>query len=387
LRFSSDRPTGPSPQAPNGEKLPGATLGATTGSREELVAELVPLGADRLAQILVDVATGHPPALPAMREAIRLAQSASEGVREAEPYMVGASPGMQRVYADIRKFARNDAPVLITGESGTGKELAARAIHERSPFAAGPFVAINCAALPSSLVSSELFGYEKGAFTGAAQRRIGFIELANGGTLLLDEIGDLPLEQQAHLLRFLQEATIFRVGGTKAVEIHARIIAATNTDLSCALREGRFREDLFYRLNILRLHLPPLRERGDDIDLLCTFFLRKFAAEHRSCARDFDQEAWRSIRTHDWPGNVRELIACIRRGVVMAEGPLITASDLCLRQKDTPAVRQQQAGSATPDEIRTVLRALGGNVTATAQSLGISRMTVYRALRRTAPAG
>ncbi|HJT08738.1 MAG TPA: sigma-54 dependent transcriptional regulator, partial [Stellaceae bacterium] len=199
---------------------------------------------------------------------------------EPEPFMVGNSPAMHRVYDQIRKFGAADAPVLVTGESGTGKELVARAIHERSSYGKGPFVAINCAALPPTLIAAELFGYEKGAFTGANQRRIGRLESAHGGTIFLDEIGDLPLEQQAHLLRFLQEGTIDRVGGRNPVAVDARVICATNVDLGRAISDGRFREDLFYRLHVLSLELPALRERGEDVELLATFFLRKFADDH-----------------------------------------------------------------------------------------------------------
>ena len=325
-----------------------------------------------------------------------LSQPACATGDEPEPYMVGASAAMHRIFVAIRKFAATNAPLLITGESGTGKELAAQAVHERSAYAKGPFVAINCAALPPTLIAAELFGYEKGAFTGATQRRIGRLESANGGTIFLDEIGDLPLDQQAHLLRFLQERTIDRVGGTRPIRVDARVIVATNVDLRQAVQAKRFREDLFYRLNVLTLHLPALRERGHDIDLLATFFLRKFADEHERIIAGFSDEAWEVVRRHRWPGNVRELIGRIRRAVVMAEKPWILPQDLGFEDgwdaeetagnpppEQTPAadrpVRRRGIDAAS---LRAALAAHGGNVTDTAQALSISRMTVYRLARR-----
>ena len=306
---------------------------------------------------------------------------------ETEPFMVGNSPAMQRVYDQIRKFGVASAPVLITGESGTGKELVAHAIHERSAYSKGPFVPINCAALPPTLIAAELFGHEKGAFTGAHHRRIGRLESAHGGTIFLDEIGDLPLEQQAHLLRFLQEGTIDRVGGRHPIAVDARVICATNVDLGRAITEGRFREDLFYRLHVLSLHLPSLRARGEDIELLATFFLRKFADDHGRDVAGFSDDAWQRLREHSWPGNVRELISSLRRAIVMADTPWITAHDLGL---DEPRPQRQAdrtpppAASPPADEhrLRSALARNGGNVTAAARELGLSRMTVYRQLRR-----
>ena len=199
-----------------------------------------------------------------------------------EDEMVGASPQIQELFRSIRKVAGVAAPLLITGESGTGKELAALAVHERSEFAAGPFVAVNCGAIPGTLVQSELFGYEKGAFTGAMQRKIGRVEAANGGTVFLDEIGDLPLEQQTNLLRFLQEKTIERVGGTEHIRVNARVIAATHVDLERAVADGRFREDLYYRLNVLQLKTPPLRAREGDVEPECQRLLTRCAQRHES---------------------------------------------------------------------------------------------------------
>src|SRR5260370_1293256 len=243
---------------------------------------------------------------------------------------------------------------------------------------------MNCAALPPTLIAAELFGHEKGAFTGASQRRIGRLETAHGGTIFLDEIGDLPLEQQAHLLRFLQEGTIDRVGGRHPIEVNARVICATNVDLGRAISEGRFREDLYYRLHVLSLHLPNLRARGGDIELLATFFLRKFAADHGRPIAGFSDDAWRCIREHTWPGNVRELISSVRRAIVMADTPWITARDLGL---DEPRLPQRQPSAASPvasrpavDEhgLRMVLARNSGNVTAAARELSLSRMTLFR---------
>jgi transcriptional regulator with PAS, ATPase and Fis domain len=204
--------------------------------------------------------------------------SCAETAPAGEEFMVGDSQAMREVFDNIRRQAPTSAPILITGESGTGKELAARALHQRSAFNAGRFMAINCASLPASLIASELFGYEKGAFTGANTRKLGLIELADQGTLFLDEIGDLPLELQGHLLRFLQEETIVRVGGHQPIHVHARIVSATHVDLRRAVEAGKFREDLYYRINILRLHLPALREREGDLSLLAHYFLQKIYA-------------------------------------------------------------------------------------------------------------
>ena len=230
--------------------------------------------------------------------------------------MVGVSAPMQAVFRNLRKIAAVDAPVLITGETGTGKELAARAIHERSRRSSGPFVAVNCAALPATLIQSELFGYERGAFTGAQRRKIGSIESANGGILFLDEIGDLSLDLQVNLLRFLEESAIQRVGSPKEIPVDVRVIAATHDDMERATAEGRFREDLYYRLNVLRLEMPMLRARGEDIEVLARFFFEKFRQETSHKVIGFSPEALQSMADYDWPGNVRELINRVRRATV-----------------------------------------------------------------------
>jgi len=313
-------------------------------------------------------------------------------------YMVGNSPAMLEVFDQIRRFATCDLPVLITGESGTGKELVAQAIHQRSRRAAGPNVALNCAALPPTLIASELFGYEKGAFTGATARRCGHIEHAQGGTLFLDEIGDMPLDLQGYLLRFLQEGEIVRVGGRKPVKVNARVITATNVPLRAAIAAGKLREDLFYRMNVLTLHLPPLRERAGDAEVLATYLLRKIERELGHDPREFAPSAMAAICEHSWPGNIREMIATLRRAVVLARSERIEASDLRLeldRAACRPAAaqaraRRTQAIDARPEpgspaEREAILSALAesrNNVTRAAEAIGVSRVTFYRMLRR-----
>lgn len=305
---------------------------------------------------------------------------------QGEYEMVGVSPLMQTLFKTIRKVASVDAPVLIQGESGTGKELAAAAIHERSRRAKGPFIVVNCGALPSSLIQSELFGYERGAFTGAHQRKIGRIEAAHGGTIFLDEIGDLPFDMQVNLLRFLQEQTIERVGGREPIEVDVRVIAATHMDLDKAVAEkGRFREDLYFRLNVLRLHMPPLRDRGDDIELLAWFFFNRFAAERGPSVKGFSRQALEAMNQHTWPGNVRELINRIRRAVVLCDKRLITPVDLGLERRQ--GIRRgmtlaEARDAAEHAAILGALRQADGNVSQAARQLNVSRVTLYRQMEK-----
>jgi len=307
----------------------------------------------------------------------------------APEFFVGECPAMQEVFVRIRRFAQVDAPVLISGETGTGKELAAQAIHQRSARAGGPFVAINCAALPPTLIESELFGYEKGAFTGAVGRKLGLIERADHGTLFLDEIGDLPHDLQAHMLRFLQENTITRVGGHNAIHVNTRIISATHVDLGAAVESGRFRDDLFYRLNVLPLHMPALRERGEDVLLLASYFLRRIVQELELERVEFTCDAQAAILANDWRGNVRELIAAIRRAVVMNAGSAIRPDDLALQPRH-PLSLNAIAGShryraGSDEEYRALMEALSRhhhNVTKAAAEMGVSRVTFYRMLKR-----
>lgn len=297
--------------------------------------------------------------------------------------MVGSSPAMQAIFCDLGKVARSEAPVLIFGESGTGKELAARAIHERSSRARGPFVVVNCAAMPSTLIQSELFGYEKGAFTGASQRRLGSLELASGGVIFLDEIGDLPLEQQASLLRFLQEGTITRIGSAKEIPVDARVLAATHVDLEHAVEEGLFREDLYFRLNVLRLKMPPLRERRDDIPILAQHFFRRFAEEENCRLKGFSRCATDAMTAYKWPGNIRELINRMRRAVVMCETRQISSDDLGLDAPDQRTIVPRLAevrALAEKATLQDALTASNGNLTEAARLLGISRPALYRLL-------
>ncbi len=304
---------------------------------------------------------------------------------ESQYGMIGNSLVMQTLFRGIQKAAEVDVPVLITGESGTGKEQSARAIHEYSARAAAPFVTMNCAALPVNLIQSELFGHEKGAFTGANDRRIGLIESTSGGTLFLDEIGDLASEVQANLLRFLEEKKIHRLGGAKPIPSNVRVIASTNTHLEQAVRDGRFREDLFYRLNVLHLRTPSLRERKGDVELLARYFFTKFAAETKTSAKGFSRDALEVINRYDWPGNVRELMNRVRRAVLLSEGPHITPNDLELERRSLGRgfVTLDEARMAADREaIQATLLRTRFNIARAAQELGVSRMTLYRLMEK-----
>ena len=299
--------------------------------------------------------------------------------------MLGSSPPMQRVFEVIRKVATTDAPVLILGESGTGKEMAAQAIHQRSARKDGPFVAINCSAIPESLMESELFGHEKGAFTGAHLQRKGRIEVAAGGTLFLDEIGEIPLLLQVKLLRFLQEQKIERVGGRQEIQVDARVIAATHVDLKKALKAGSFREDLYYRLAVVQLLLPSLRERSEDIVLLATAFLHQFAAQNSKSGLAFSEDAIRSMTRYGWPGNVRELQNRVKRAVIMCGGKRVTTEDLELTQAAVASRSSslKEARDALEAEmIRQALRKHSGKISAAAAELGVSRPTLYEMMEK-----
>jgi len=293
--------------------------------------------------------------------------------------MLGTSPSMDAVFVAVRKVAVTDAPVLVIGESGTGKELVARAVHRLGARSKGPFVAINCGAIPENLLESELFGHEKGAFTGAHVQRKGRIETAHGGTLFLDEIGDLPLPLQVKLLRFLQERKIERVGGRQEIPVDVRVVAATNADLRQAMHEGRFREDLYYRIGVVVIAVPPLRDRGDDVLVLAAAFLQQYAAEIHKRTSGFSREALAALQAHTWPGNVRELENRVKRAVVMAETPRILPADLEL-DGVVPSEGRPLRDVRAELERETVQRALAkhkGNVTRTAAELGVSRPTLY----------
>ena len=294
--------------------------------------------------------------------------------------MLGTNARMQAVFTSIRKVATTEAPVLILGESGTGKEMAARAIHERSARKSGPFIAINCSAIPATLIESELFGHEKGSFTGAHTQRKGRIESANGGTLFLDEIGEVPLPIQVKLLRFLQEQIIERVGGRQEIQVDTRVIAATNADLSKGMADGSFREDLFYRLAVVQLTLPALRDRGEDVPLLAEYFLQQFSVENHKTGLSFAPEAARALVSHAWPGNVRELQNRVRRAVIMSSGKRLTAQDLELGQASIAAhgtTLKQAREALERDMLQQALKKHAGKITAAAAELGISRPTLY----------
>jgi two-component system, NtrC family, response regulator len=299
--------------------------------------------------------------------------------------MVASSPEMLRVLRNLEKIAPTDVAVLLLGESGTGKELLARAIHKMSGRARSPFIPINCAAIPETLLESELFGYEKGAFTGAVKQNIGRIESADRGTLFLDEIGDVPLVMQVKLLRFLQDQIVERIGGRKPVQVDVRIVCATNQDLDSMMAEGRFREDLYYRLNEVAVRVPPLRERLGDAVVLASFFLRRFASEYGRPVRGFAPSALAAIQDHQWSGNVRELENRIKRAVVMADGILVSADDLGLSipGEGLPSLAIRAARARAEREVlQLALAQAGTNLSKVAKLLGISRPTLYDLLQQ-----
>ncbi len=299
--------------------------------------------------------------------------------------IITRAPAMLRICRTIEKVAPTSATVLILGESGTGKELLARALHDLSPRSGGRFVAINCAAIPETLLESELFGYEKGAFTGAVKQTLGKIETASGGTLFLDEIGDLPTALQAKLLRFLQERVIERIGGRQEIPVDVRIVCATHQSLKEQIERGRFREDLYYRLAEIVVDIPPLRARQGDAALLAHSFVRKFAAEQRRSTMTLLPDAIEAIDAHAWPGNVRELENVIKRAVIMADSESITAGDIGLEPGDGDADALNLRHVREQAEKNAVLRVLGrvnGNLSRAAELLGVSRPTLYDLMHR-----
>jgi len=328
---------------------------------------------------------------------------------ETESGMVGVCPAMGEVYKSIGRVAAHDVPVLITGESGTGKELVARALYRHGPRAQAPFVALNCAAIPETLLESELFGHEKGAFTGATQRRIGKFEQVSGGTLFLDEVGDMPLALQAKILRVLQEQTFERVGGNETIRTDVRLIAATHRDLKSWSADGRFRSDLYYRLGVFTIHLPPLRERADDLPLLVRHYLRRFSRELGHEVRDVAADALERLRDYSWPGNVRELQSILKQAILRAHGPVLLPDFLpnLPEAPSEPAARMGPEGDdpdleafvrlclADDDSdqyaqahrrldhslLPRALEATGGNQQEAARRLGIARETLRRRLR------
>jgi two-component system NtrC family response regulator len=301
--------------------------------------------------------------------------------------MLGTSPQMQDVFDFIRKVAATNAPVLLLGESGTGKEMAAAAIHRRSTRKDGPFVAINCNAIPENLLESELFGHEKGSFTGAHVQRKGLLETASGGTLFLDEIGELPPSIQVKLLRFLQEQRLQRVGGRQEIQVDTRLVAATNADLKELINSGKFREDLYFRLAVVTIRLLPLRERGQDIVFLAREFLQRYSSQDGRPKMVFAPDALRAMNSHSWPGNVRELQNRVKRGLIMASGSRVTAKDLELQRDKgivaSAATTLRQAREHVEREmIEQALKRHSGKITSAAADLGISRPTFYELMEK-----
>ena len=329
-----------------------------------------------------------------VERAFRMAELQAENRRlqsmqqpDALAGLMTRDPGMLRVCRTIEKVASSNATVMLLGESGTGKEVLARGLHQSSQRKSGKFVAINCAAIPENLLESELFGYEKGAFTGAAKMTLGKIETANGGTLMLDEIGDLPISLQAKLLRFLQERTIERIGGRQEIPVDVRIVCATHQDLKVLTKEGRFREDLFYRLAEIVINIPPLRDRVGDPAMLAHAFVRRFAQEQGRGSMTLTEDAIRSIENHPWPGNIRELENCIKRAAIMADGNQIAPEEVGLERVELSENQDSLDLRAIRDaaERQAIIAALGrvnGNMVKAAELLGVSRPTLYDLMHR-----
>ncbi len=373
----------------------GSTLIATSdrGSLSTAVAAVKAGAIDFLpkpigARVLIErlnaaVAAWRPPAQEAAAPASR--GDAHMGTDDDFAGFVGRAPAMRAVYDKIRRMAPSPAPVFLTGESGTGKELAAEAIHAHAGAEKRPFVAINCSAIPRELMESEIFGHVRGAFTGATENRAGAAELADGGTLFLDEIAEMDLRLQAKLLRFVQSGTLRRVGGTEQKRVNVRIVSATNRDPLAEVSAGRFRADLFYRLNVLPIHLPPLRERREDIRLLAVHFLARYAEEEACGPVTLDAAALAALDRHDWPGNVRELANAIRRMVVLgglseiAEAPpVVTAPASVVLPDPAPAAAVEPYWRQERRIVEAALEAHGGNVARAAAALELSPSTIYR---------
>ena len=300
--------------------------------------------------------------------------------------LISKSPKMQKIFEFARTVAKSNSNILILGESGTGKELLARAIHNESLRAAGPFVAVSCVALPETLLESELFGHEKGAFTDAVTQKKGKFELAHGGTLFLDEIGDISPKLQLNLLRVLQEKEFTRVGGTKPIRVDVRIIAATNRDLKKAVEEGKFRDDLYYRLNVISIQIPPLRERKEDIPLLVHRFIEKFNIELGKRVEKISEEALKTLMKYDWPGNVRELENVIERAMVITKGTLIKPEDIQISAEPSKEIRvegeDRSLRAVERAHIQRVLEENDWNIQRSAQILGIDRVTLYKKIKK-----
>jgi two-component system, NtrC family, nitrogen regulation response regulator NtrX len=358
----------------------------------KLAVEAVKLGADDFLEKPLDIDRTRIAAKNALeKDFLRHEVAALRHETLARYRMVGSSAAMQRLYEIIDRVAPSRASVLVTGESGAGKELTARAIHEKSRVAQGPFVRINCAAIPPDLIESELFGHEKGSFTGAVAQKPGKLEVANEGTLLLDEIGDMSLHVQAKLLRFLQEGEFERVGGTRTLKTEVRTIAATNKNLPEEMKQGRFREDLFYRLNVVTIEVPPLRERKEDIPTLAEHFLEKYCDQHGVPGKKLTPDAVSLLASRPWAGNVREFANVVQRCVVLLPQPVLTANDiaplLCTESSSKICVEGTRALKAARNEferrhVLAVLAECRWNITETARMLEIDRTGLYKILDR-----
>ncbi|WP_240724865.1 sigma-54 interaction domain-containing protein [Onishia niordana] len=339
---------------------------------------------DSIDDIIVSLTSCN--AMSALKNKNKVQERKNIGKNDSMKQMLGNASSMKSLFSTIQKVATVDAPVFINGESGTGKELTARSIHELSSRCDGPFNAVNCGALPTHLIQSELFGHEKGAFTGAVKRKIGRIEATQSGTLFLDEIGDLPLEMQVNLLRFLEDHKIQRIGDTSEISVNVRVLAATHVDLKKAIEEGRFREDLYHRLNVLHISVPSLRERSQDIELIANYFFEQFSSEGAARARGFSQDSRVVMQQYQWPGNVRELINRVRRATVMCEHRLISPEDLGLERRShdwrEPLTLEKARDIAEHEVINAALVRNKHKVQKAAKELGISRVTLYRMMEK-----
>ena len=325
-----------------------------------------------------------------LEEQNRTLQRAIEDKSRESGGMIGQCPEMLSIFSTIRKVAPSDVPIFITGENGTGKELVAQALHEAGLRKSGPFIPINCGAIPENLLESELFGHEKGSFTGAHATVQGKLQYAHKGTLFLDEIGELPVNLQVKLLRFLQEGSIQRVGGRLDIPVDARTICATNVDIVRAIKEGKFREDLYYRISVISINLPPLRERGDDILLLANYFLRIFNDEYHKKARRFSSAAVNFLKSYEWPGNVRELRNRVQRAIIMSDASALEPSDLgCetelpdIAEEMKPVITLREARDKVERElIAEAIDRQNGNIVKAAEALGVSRPTLYDLMKK-----
>jgi DNA-binding NtrC family response regulator len=354
----------------------------------DFVVQAMKLGADDYFVVFEELPLDKlHKSLQAFKEKIHLIEENQRLLRQVQSgeqrdTLLGNCEQIRLLMSLVQKVAPTDAPVLITGESGTGKEVVARTLWELSDRRDRPYVPLNCGAIPETLLESELYGHEKGAFTGAHSLKIGKLESARGGTVFLDEIGEMPLSLQVKLLRFLQEGEIQRVGGTRTIRLDVRVLSATSKDLDEEIAQGRFREDLYYRLNVIHLHLPPLRERGPDVQLLANFFLSQFTRKEKRPVSGFSQLALTRMQEYPWPGNIRELKHKIHRAVILAGGPVITAEDLGFVEAQHRLPLQEAKNQFELRFISDALITCGGNISRASQALGIARQQLQRYVKK-----